>query len=167
MARRLLWLIISLLGAGLFLGACAGISRQSRSQVTFNGPFSELQQRPDDLIDDVVLLGGRIIETRPLEKGSEIEILQLDLDSWNRPQDNGISHGRFLIIASQFIDPVLYPKGTLIALTGKVTGSVVRHIGRMSYRYPMIAPTEIKIWRPDIYPVFPRFQFGIGIGTTF
>ena len=46
----------------LLLGCASGISQQSRSQVTYDGSFSDLQKTPREYVGEVVLLGGKIIE---------------------------------------------------------------------------------------------------------
>jgi outer membrane lipoprotein len=158
----LLWLIML---AGLT--ACGqGISREVRSQVNFFDSFSKLQENPDRYRGEVAILGGKIIETHPLEGGTELIVLQLALDRSDRPQDNDQSKGRFLVQADHFLDPAVYAPGTLITVVGRLKGGEQRYIGQMAYRYPVISLIEIKKW-PYATDTYPRVQFGIGVGTTF
>ena len=150
------------------IAACAGgISRQALSQVTYSGPFSRLQQNPGQFQGATVLLGGRIIQTRPARTGSDIVVLQLALDGSDRPQGEDQSQGRFIVTAPRFLDPALYAQGTLITVVGKVVGSRTEPIGQMPYRYPLLELIEIKTWPAQTQPAYPRFHFGIGVGTTF
>jgi outer membrane lipoprotein len=156
-----------LLGVFLLLTACApGISRQVRSQVTFTGPFSQLQQDPERLEGEMALLGGRIIEARTLEGGTELLVLQLPLDGSDRPQETDRSEGRYLVRSDRFLDPAIYSPGTRITAAGRVEGFVQREIGQMPYRYPVIELEEIRTW-PAPADTTPRFHFGIGVGRTF
>jgi outer membrane lipoprotein len=158
----LLWIIV--LGG---LTACGqGISKKVRSQVNYHDSFSQLQEIPDRYRGEVAMLGGKIIETHPLEKGAELVVLQLDLDRSDRPQDNDQSKGRFLVQSDHFLDPAVYSPGTLITVVGRLKGSEQRNIGQMAYRYPVISVEEIKKW-PTVTETYPHVQFGIGVGTTF
>jgi outer membrane lipoprotein len=151
----------------LMLAACGGgISQQSRDQVTYTGPFAEMQQAPAKYRGAMVLLGGKVIETLAKEGATELVLLQLNLGSRDRPQDNDQSQGRFLVRSARFIDPVLFPPGTLITVVGRLQGSESRPIGEMPYAYPVIEPVELKKW-PAGADASPRFHFGIGIGTHF
>ena len=160
MKALLLWL-------ALILTACGGgISRQARDQVTYTGPFAELQKHPARYRGTVVLLGGKVIETLVKEGATEMVVLQLDVGSRDRPLDNDQSQGRYLVRSTQFIDPALFPPGTLITVVGRLQGSESRPIGEMPYAYPLIEPAELKKW-PAGSDESPRFHFGIGIGTRF
>lgn len=161
-ARFIFAVILSVL-----MAACAGgISKQVRSQVTYTGGFADLQQRPDRYVGETVILGGRVIETRVAQGLTELVILHLELNSSDRPALKDQSQGRYLVQAQQFLDPALYPQGTLITVVGRVQGSEDRAIDRMTYAYPVIQLLEIKKWEPrDLQS--PRFHFGIGVGTRF
>lgn len=155
-----LWLV-------LILTACSGgISQQARDQVTYTGPFAELQQAPAKYRGAMVLLGGKVIETLTAADATELVVLQLDIGSRDRPLDNDRSQGRFLVRSTRFIDPAIFPSGTLITVVGRLQGSETRPIGEMPYTYPVIEPAEMKKW-PAGSEVSPRFHFGIGIGTRF
>jgi outer membrane lipoprotein len=160
--RGMWWLVLI---AGLY-GCAAGISGQARSQVTFFGSFSELQRHPERYSGETVILGGKIIQVLVQDDATELTVLQLPLDRADRPLDSDQSEGRFLVRAAQFLDPALYPEGARITVVGKLTGSRERPIGSMPYRYPVVAPLEIKKW-PGAQDRTPRFHFGIGVGTRF
>jgi outer membrane lipoprotein len=158
----MMWLVI-LVG----LTACApGISKQVRSQVTFTEPFTQLQQDPERFEGEMAMLGGRIIENRTLETGTELVVLQLELDGSDRPQDADRSLGRYLVQADHFLDPAIYAPGTLITAAGRIKGAVQREIGQMPYRYPVLDLEEIKKWPPPA-DTSPRFHFGVGVGRRF
>jgi len=158
-------IIAALVVAGCL--GCSGISNQAREQVTYSGSFAQLQANPDQYAGATALLGGKIIQTTPLEKGStELVVLQLPLGSSDRPQSDDQSQGRFIVRATEFLDPALYASGTLITVVGRMTGSQERTIGEMLYRYPVLSLVEIKRW-PEPDTSAPRFHIGIGVGKTF
>lgn len=160
--RIMMMLIMSIIAA-----SCAGgISRQARSQVTYFGDFSDLRQQPERFTGAIVILGGKVIETRVAEGVTELEILHLMLSNSDRPKDNDQSQGRYLVQTSQFIDPVLYPEGTLITVVGRNQGGKTGVIGAMPYTYPLVELIEMKKWAAHDSQS-PRFHFGVGIGTHF
>ena len=153
-----------LMGALLMAGCAAGISPGARSQITYGGPFQAVQAYPDGYVGKVVMWGGKIIETRILNGGTEIIVLQTELTSTGTPPEDAVSQGRFIIRSPSFLDPAIYGAGTWITVVGNITGSETRLIGEMPYRYPVVGIVELKQWVPkDNAP--PRFQFGFGVGT--
>jgi len=150
----------------IFAGCSSGISKQSLSKVTHMGSFSELQENPDQSIDEIVLFGGKIIETKVTPTSSELIVLQMPLDKKSRPVNLDQSKGRFLVRSEQFLDPAIYQKGVLLSTVGVVKGSQTHAIGGFNYVYPLLEPIEIKLWPEDIQGS-PRLHFGIGVGTSF
>jgi len=166
MAIKQTKLILGICLVMLVVGCATGISQQSRSQVTFTGTFSELLKTPDTNIDEVVILGGKILETQASQTSSELTVLQLPLGSRSRPVNLDQSKGRFLVRSDQFLDPAIYQKGRLLTVVGILKSSKVRAIGGFEYVYPLLEAIEIKLW-PTESRTKPSFRFGVGIGTTF
>jgi outer membrane lipoprotein len=149
------------------LTACAGgISKQARSQVTYTGAFSEVQENPTGFRGQTVIWGGRVIEILNQGGVTEIVALQLALDSKYRPTDSDNSQGRFLVRSDQFMDPVIYPPGTFFTVVGHLQGAESRLIGEMPYRYPVIDVVELEKYEPR-ESTKPRVHIGIGVGGTF
>jgi outer membrane lipoprotein len=151
----------------MFVTGCAtGISQQSRSKVTYMGTFSKLQKTPDVYDGEVVIFGGKILETKVSSTLSELTVLQLAIDNSGRPVNLDQSHGRFLVQSEQLLDPAIYQKGMLLTVVGMLKGSKVRAIGDFDYAYPLLEAIEIKLWPKEVQTQ-PRFHFGFGVGTTF
>ena len=150
----------------ILAGCASGLSQQSLSKVTHMEPFPVLQGNPDKFIDEIVLLGGKILEINVAPASSELVVLQMPLDNSNRPENPDQSKGRFLLRSEQFLDPAIYQKGALLSVVGMVKGEQIRAIGGLNYVYPILEAVEIKLW-PEIYPNYPRVHFGIGVGTSF
>ncbi len=158
--------VLSLCFLFLAIGCATGISRQARSKVTFYGSFKDLQRAPDEYLGEVVLFGGKIIETQVSTASSEMKVLHLSLDWLNRPLDGDRSEGRYLVRSDQFLDPAIYKKGALLTVVGRVKGSESRTIGEFDYVYPRVEALEIKLW-PRMGRSSSRVHFGIGIGNRF
>jgi outer membrane lipoprotein len=150
----------------VMLSCASGMSKQARSKVNYFGSFSQLQRQPDRYLQKTVMWGGRIIQISSLKDATELVVLQLDLSSQERPQDNDRSQGRFVAHRAGFLDPAIYPNGTLITVIGRLTGVEERQIGEMAYQYPVIETIEIKKWPPSGRQS-PQFHIGIGVGTHF
>jgi outer membrane lipoprotein len=150
----------------LMFGCATGISQQARSQVTYHGSFSELQGAVDRHRGEIIILGGKIIETKGYQSASEITVLQLPLDRRGRPEDGDRSEGRYLVRSGQFLDPAIYEKGTLLTVVGRLSGSEVRSVGGFPYVYPVVEPIELKSWARGRRSS-PDLHFGIGVGTWF
>jgi outer membrane lipoprotein len=150
----------------LLAGCAAGISPQSRSMVTYTGTFSALQKTPDAYKGEVVMLGGRIIETKASSSQSEITVLQLALDSNGRPLNPDQSGGRFIVQTKKLLDPAIYQKDVYLTVVGTFKGSKVGSIGGYQYAYPLVEGIEIKLWRKDMR-TGPAIHLGIGVGASF
>ena len=150
----------------LIAGCAPALSQQVRDQITYTGPFSSLQSDPQQYQGEIVMLGGRVISSSTSSDGSEIMVLQTRLDYRNRPKTMDHSEGRFLAVSPEFLDPVMYRKGVWITLAGEVTGSSVRTIDAVQYRFPLIDIMEISIWQPQGYNS-PLIHIGVGVGKTF
>lgn len=148
------------------MGCTVGISQQSRSKVTYTGTFSALQKTPDAYLSEVVMFGGRIIETNVSPALSELMILQLALGTNGRPVNPDESEGRFIIQTQQFLDPAVYQNDMLLTVVGTLKGGKVGSVGDFEYVYPLVEPIEIKLW-PKGMRTQPVIHFGIGVGTSF
>jgi outer membrane lipoprotein len=125
-----------------------------------------VQGNPSGHTGAVLLLGGRIIENRALDGSSELVVLQMPLESGDRPLNSDASEGRFLVRSSQFLDPSIYENGRLLTVVGRLVGSESRKIGGFNYVYPVVEVVEIKVWREQTSD-WPNVHFGVGIGAVF
>ena len=146
-------------------GCAAGISRQSRAKVTYTGTFSEILKTPKAYKGEVVMIGGRIIETKVSSPLSEIMVLQLALDINGHPLNPDQSGGRFIVQVKKLLDPAIYQKDMYLTLVGTLKGSKIESIGGFQYEYPLIEAIEIKLW-PKGMRTGPIIHLGIGVGTS-
>jgi outer membrane lipoprotein len=143
------------------------VSQQARSQITYQGSFSDLQKAPDEYRGETVMLGGKVLRTDASQAASEIAVLQSPLDTSNKPKDTDASEGRFLIRSDRFLDPAIYQQGRPVTVVGRLAGQEVRSIGGFEYAYPVVDAIELKAWAWPRQRTSPSVHFGIGVGTWF
>ncbi|RJR40761.1 MAG: hypothetical protein C4576_19540 [Desulfobacteraceae bacterium] len=158
---------LAILAALVLLPGCAAaIPKEISSKVTYSGGFGELQRSPEKFTGEYIILGGRIVEVKNDPPFSSMIVLQLPLETDHKPRINDPSEGRFLVRSGSFLDPAVYSPGTYVTVAGTVAGKEVLPIGGYAYVYPVIR--QEKIWKWDLEKgSYPRFHFGIGIGTVF
>jgi outer membrane lipoprotein len=144
----------------LALSSCApAVSKQYQQEADQALSFPLLAADPEAYKGKIVILGGVIAQTTAKTGQTELEIVQKPLDSANAPETTDKSEGRFLVLAEQFLDPLIYRKDRRITVAGEVVGSEVRKLDELDYRYPVLKSLELKLWPPKSdRPVY----FGVG-----
>jgi outer membrane lipoprotein len=147
----------------LLFSACATvISPQIMEQVDRNLSYGSLASRPDEAKGKMVLLGGTIVQTVPKPQETEIEVVQKQVTSSGEPYLTDKSEGRFLVVVNRFLDPAIYRSGRDITVAGEVQGSVLRRLGEIDYRYPVIAASEIYLWKEPLSPQGYPYPYPFG-----
>ena len=148
---RSIFFVLMLCALVFQLNACAPvISHQIMEQVDRNLTYGALASRPDEAKGKVVLLGGTIAQTVPKPTHTEIEVVQKQLSSSGEPYLTDKSEGRFLVVVDRFLDPAIYRSGRDITVAGEVQESVLRRLGEIDYRYPVITGLELFLWKEPI-----------------
>jgi outer membrane lipoprotein len=147
--------------------ATAPISPEVMGQVNQEIGMPQLAADPEAYRGQVVLLGGRIIQTRNLSGVTEIEVLQTPLENGQRPQGGDVSQGRFLARLPDYADPAVYAPGRLITVAGRVAGAEFRPLGEVEYSYPTLDALDVHLWPGRERDGYPNFFFSIGVGTVF
>lgn len=168
---RLFTIIGAAVVAALVLPSCSGLPKDMRITPTTLADPSQVAEKPGVYAESTVLWGGRIVSIRPGREGTELEVLQFELDSSDRPKQSQRTGGRFLVRTPAFLDPALYAPGREITVAGTLEGSATRNVGERPYVYPVVASGDIYLWpERDPYPSpyyydpwGPRFYFGYGV----
>jgi outer membrane lipoprotein len=121
-------------------------------QVDRDLTFAALASQPEEFKGRFVLLGGTIVQTLPKPKETEIEVVQKQIGSSGEPYLTDKSEGRYLVVVDRFLDPAIYRSGRDITVAGEVRGSEVRRLGEIDYRYPVIAASELYLWKKPLFP---------------
>ena len=156
----------------LFVTSCSSLpdavqSDSYRDQVS----YSELKSGDQRYFDQVMVLGGKVIEVVNKADQTDVVVLQLPLDSRGEPNHNTKqSNGRFIATFNRLLDPEVYEAGEFVTVRGKYRGLTEGSIGEFPYRYVAVNADGIYLWEEDNDPE-PRFIFGVGtqfrIGNDF
>lgn len=160
---------IILLGViSVLLSGCASvISKEALQGVQREIGFDAIVRNPKAFRERSVILGGDILETKPLSRRTEILVLQRALGTRDKPNPESVSLGRFIVSAPGFLDPEIYRSGRLVTIVGTITGQETRPLGEIEYTYPLIEKREIYLWPVEETGRQPRFFFGLGVGKSF
>lgn len=106
----------------LLLAACAPVlNKDLMREGRRNASLDELKANPAAYKGKLFILGGLIVETRLIEKGSQVEVLSVPVDSRGYLEDSGAG-GRFLALYPQskgLLDPLVFKKGREVTLAGE------------------------------------------------
>jgi outer membrane lipoprotein len=165
MKRTSILVLIQLAIAVIISAGCAPpFSKMLLDKVEKNLPFSELNKAPESHVGKIMMVGGTIVDTKNLQEGTQLEVLQRPLDGEGQPTQTDETGGRFLVVTSQFLDGAVYHRGRSVTIIGEVTGSQVQPLGELQYRYPVLTAKELHLWSPSSGP---RFSIGVGMYRGF
>jgi outer membrane lipoprotein len=166
------------IGLALSLGiiGCAG-QHAEESPSSSAIPFLQLRAAPDSYRGQSVVFGGEVLTARRLKEGTRVEILQLPLDrSEHLGTDRTQSQGRFIAMHREFLDPATLPPGTLVMVSGEITGSMTLPLDETEYTYPVIDVRHIEVlapreasarWRRPYYPYMGAGSYWGPYGTPY
>ena len=153
-----------ILAAAFTITSCAPVlSSEVRSLVDENISFQQVVQNPEAYRGKVIIIGGRIITAFLQEGNTWLEVLQQPLGWQDKPEFSDVSYGRFLIFFPEYKDPEIFRKDQLVTVAGEIHGILQRPIDTIEYRYPVVIPRDMHIWKEGESGM-PRFHFGIGVG---
>jgi outer membrane lipoprotein len=155
--------------SGFFIGAvllsgCAAhyvIPESLDQQVDRTITFVSLQADPEIHKGRILSLGGAILEVKNLKEGTQIEVLHLPLDRYDRPAGGLVgSEGRFLVLHKGYLEKAVLRKGHRITVVGEVVGKKMQMIDEVEYTYPYLEAKFIHIW-PEVqeYAYYPPYAY--------
>lgn len=150
----------------LMLAACAPapIYKTTATAVTAT-PF-QVAQTPERYNNNAVIWGGRIVQVKVFADHSEIELLAYPLDSSQRPKANDSGNGRFIAVLSGYAEPLNYPSGALMTVSGKLNGSRAGKVGEADYVFPLVAVAQSHVWTAEeMTKGRNNIHFGLGVGV--
>ena len=163
-ARSLRHLSGPLLALALVACAPAPIYRVAPNAVAV-APF-QVAQSPERYASGDVIWGGRIVQVNTFADHSEVELLAYPLDSSQRPQSNDSGSGRFIAVMPGYVEPLNYPPGALMTISGKLNGVRAGKVGEASYVFPLVSVAQSHVWTADeMNKGRNNIQFGVGVGV--
>ncbi len=129
------------------LFGCASTDEGAGPSTPPQPPFAHITAALDTYKGQTLTLGGQVLAARRLKDGTRLEILQLPLASSQQPvPDLRKSEGRFVAMQREFLDPATIPPGTLVTVTGELSGSVVLPLDDTDYTYPVVEIRNLRVW---------------------
>lgn len=129
----------------LSLAACStlpeSIKKAPEKELSLIEATSKVQEGTD------IRWGGEVVLVENKENHSLVEIVAYPLNHYGKPKTSKQSQGRFVAKTTEFYDPQVYKKGTLITISGKVAGSEKRKVDERSIRMPVIDMGASHKWR--------------------
>ena len=164
------WFQIIILSALIGLIGCAHlVSEELRKDLYPTLTFERLLKSPEEFVGKRVMFGGVIVETRALPQGTEVEVVQKEIDFNGYPEMGNQTRGRFIFFNKGFLEPEIYSKGKGITGVGKIRGTQIGKVGERPYKFPVIEAEELKLHddvaerNPYFYPPYwdPWYRSGL------
>lgn len=150
----------------LMLAACAPAPIYKTTATAVTATPSQVAQSPERYSNGEVIWGGRIVQVKVFADHSEIELLAYPLDSSQRPKANDSGNGRFIAVQSGYAEPLNYPSGALMTVSGKLNGSRAGKVGEADYVFPLVAVAQSHVWTADeMSRGRNNVHFGLGVGV--
>jgi outer membrane lipoprotein len=159
MKSRFSWIL--LLSFLVLLSGCAHvISKDLRTRSDPSLTLSQVRQNPETFKGKLVVWGGEIIETINQKDGTtQIEVFQKSLDWRGEPKGMVASEGRFLISIDQYLDSYIFRRGKKITVAGEIQGEMIKPLGEMDYRYPLLLSRQFYLWPEYYYHPYPYYDY--------
>ncbi len=164
MVKTLLYTLLALALAAVS-GCTRGIPKQVLSNVDPAISFNMLITDPSAYTGKTVMAGGEIITSANTSSGvTKMEIMQLPLDSDDKPEHGDQSGGRFIATYSGYLETHIFSPGRNVTVVGVVAPPHKGTIGSMPYVFPVIHATYIKLWPRPSTTSLPAYSIGWGVG---
>ena len=133
----------------VLLSGCVAIPPELNLPLTDPQPgLGQVQAAPDQFRGQVVRWGGTIIGIENARDSTVVEVVARPLQATTRPDEQGMSPGRFLLVTHNFLDPEVFKAGGVITVTGTLDGIRAQKVGEYEYRYPVLRASGYHLWRP-------------------
>ncbi len=115
---------------------------------------------------ETVVWGGRIIQVRPQQDQTTLEIVAFPLRNNQQPNTSQQTLGRFLMTYPGYLEPEDFREDRLITVTGPLEEGRTGMVGDASYDYPVVRATDFHLWPEQQAETRqePSVRFGVGIG---
>ena len=150
----------------LMLAACAPAPIYPTSTSEVIATPLQVSQSPERYASGQVIWGGRIVQVKNYADHSEIELLAYPLDASQRPQANDSGSGRFIAVMPGYVEPLDYPAGGRMTVSGKLNGSRAGKVGEADYVFPLVSVAQSHVWTAaEMGKGRNNVHFGLGLGV--
>lgn len=147
-----------------FTVSCAPIfNKEIMENALMNVPISTIKQQPLTYRDRLFILGGLIVSTKIIEKGSMIEAINIPVDSLGYLKERKYANGRFLALLPHdkgLLDPMIYKQGRYVTIAGRFVELQKGKIDELQYEYPLFEIVDIYLWEEKKeYIIVPSYYY--------
>lgn len=149
------------------IAACAPAPIYKTGPTIVHATPEQIAGSPSNFTEAQVIWGGEVINVQNLPNRTRIEVLAYPLDASQRPRLKQPATGRFIAELPGFLEPINYPKGSLVTVRGQFTGTQAERVGDAAYIYPMVfvRTGDLHRWTPaEMRQGHPNIRFGVGVG---
>ncbi|WP_241970297.1 Slp family lipoprotein [Pseudidiomarina aquimaris] len=134
--------------AALTLSACSAVPDElAVAENTNSVNYTTALENPEMTEGQTARWGGVIAEVRNNDRGTIIEVVNYELNSYGRPIPSDSSDGRFRALIDGFIDPMVYEKGRSVTFTGTVGAPIEDKIDEFPYLFPTLNVSGKYLWK--------------------
>lgn len=150
----------------LLLAACAPAPIYQTPPGAVAATPMQVAQTPERYARGKVIWGGSVVSVKNLPGDTEIEVLAFPLDSSQRPRLNGTAAGRFIAVLPGYVEPLNYPPGSPITVSGTLNGSRAGSVGQAGYVFPLVKVVQSHHWTAEeMRQGHNNVHFGLGVGV--
>jgi outer membrane lipoprotein len=150
----------------LALAACAPAPIYKNTANAIAATPAQVSQSPERYSGNPVIWGGRVVNVKNFADHSEIEVLAYPLDTSQRPKANDTGSGRFIAVTPGYAEPLDYPAGALMTVSGTLKGTRSGKVGEASYVFPLVSTTQSHVWTAEeMRKGHSNVHFGVGLGV--
>lgn len=155
-----------LVAALLLLAGCAPAPIYKASTDTVQATPYEVARAPERFSQGRVIWGGRIVDVTNHADHTEIELLAYPLDKSQRPQADAAAAGRFIAIVPGYLEPLNYPRGNLMTISGHLRGTRSGKVGEADYAFPLVDTDDYHLWTAEeLRSPWSNVHLGVGVGV--
>ncbi len=148
------------------LALLAGCNSMGGTRIPEVTPMSLSQSGDQSVKGQGFTWGGSVLSLKNLEEHTLVEVMAYPLDASGQPDTGATPLGRFLADYPGFLEPMEFPSGQLVTVTGPLLGYKDGKVGEAKYRYPALQADQIKRWDTPRYSHSkPSVSFGFGFGS--
>ncbi|WP_329742875.1 Slp family lipoprotein [Dyella sp. A6] len=152
--------------AALMLSACAPAPIYKVPANAVAATPMQVARTPENYAHGQVIWGGTVVSVTNFPDRTEIEVLALPLDGSQRPRLNATASGRFIAVIPGYVEPLNYPPGAPITVSGTLNGSRAGHVGEASYVFPLVKVVQAHRWTAsEMTQGRNNVHFGLGLGV--
>lgn len=152
--------------AALLLVACAPAPIYRVPPGAVIATPQQVATTPERYAHGSVVWGGTVVSVTNFPDHTEIQVLSRPLDGSQRPRLDAGSAGRFIAVIPGYVEPLNYPPGVPITVSGTLNGSRAGRVGAAPYVFPLVQVTQWHAWTAaEMAQGHGNFHFGLGVGV--